>query len=101
MLTNTLRRLALASGILAALLGGTPAAFAHAGHHKVATTSAITATPGYIPYLGGAGDPLGLTSSTPVKLASIEANAGRVAVPSAYLPYQGGYGDPLGLTSPR
>jgi hypothetical protein len=64
----------LRATLTAVLLLVSPVAFAHAGHHA-GTPAAITATPDYVPYLNGAGDPLGLTSSGTIILASAEHHA--------------------------
>ncbi len=66
--------------------------------YAVSTIIAGSALAVDLPYTGGRGDPLGLTSSN--NHARPEA-ACRAAPPSRHveIPYTGGKGDPLGLTS--
>ena len=95
----SLPRLALVASFLATLVTGMPTAFAHDGHHTATLTTGATIDAAYLPYLGGFGDPLGLTASNPANL-DFEVT-GSIAEDADYIPYLGGVGDPLGLTSSR
>jgi hypothetical protein len=97
----SLPRLAAVAGLLAALVTGMPAAFAHNGN-TVAAASGSAMDVAYVPYLGGFGDPLGLTASNRVDLDIDLAEAtGSIAEDADYIPYLNGAADPLGLTSSR